>query len=325
MSNSTIRRDRFMHCWAGDPVAANGKRATLARRFVNAWSVAALLLLLATQTLAAMPKEETEAEFAARCRSVAAGICLSLNSEAEIASLRSVPQHLTTDTRIQWDPTHNAARFTIASRSPADSAGQLHIPFPASLTDVYFSFDVRYPSAFLKHRFIHNGGWKMFILGQGKAGCAPYEIVANNAYYRGYPSFYYKCGEFRGVAVQNPTGDNPSQFDYQPGGDTSCMRHPDPRAKPCAKFEADSWVTYQVHVNTIAAFLEVWQTVNGATTKIIEHPLQGFPLPAVRYDWLKLTPYDTGKEATENHPSFPIWYRRVIVAAKKIPTPVGEK
>jgi len=163
----------------------------------------------------------------------------------------------------------------------------------------------------------------MFILGQGREGCAPYEIVAHNAYYRGYPSFYSKCGEFTGVAVQNPTGDNISQFDYQPGGETACMRHPQANTKPCAKFEADIWVTYQVHVNTIAAFLEVWQTVRGVTTRIIEHPLQGFPLPAVRYEWLKLTPYDTGKDATDAHPAFSIWYRRVIVAAKKIPFPAG--
>lgn len=264
---------------------------------------------------------ESESTFKARCKSVAVEVCLALNSESEVASLRTVPRHLDTSTRIQWDPRQQAARFTIPPMSPADSSGQLHIPLPRSLADVYFSFDVRYPADMLQYKF-KGGGWKVFILGQGKEGCAPYEIVANNGYYRGHPSFYYKCGApSRNVAVQDPFGGATWQFDYQPGGETSCLRHPDPRGKPCARYEADEWVTYQVHVNTIAAALEVWQTVRGNTTKIIEHQMQGFPIPPPQYEWLKLTPYNTGKDATEDHPSFSIWYRRVIVSTRPIPFP----
>jgi hypothetical protein len=288
------------------------------RQLALGWTVVATWLCAAS-VHAATPHEATEDEFMALCKQVSAEVCLPLNSESEIAALRTVPRHLTPENRIQWDPKQKAARFTIPSRSGADSAGQLHIPFPTPRSEVYISFDVRYPAELLAHRFSHNGGWKIFILGQGKEGCAPYEIVGGNAYYGGYPRFYYQCGVFRGVDVQNPTGNNPSQFDYQPGGETSCMRQPDPAAKPCARFEADVWVTYQVHVDTTASFLEVWQTVRGVTKKIIEHPLQGFPLPAVKYEWLKLTPYDTGKNASEDHPPFSLWYRRVMVTTKKIP------
>lgn len=251
--------------------------------------------------------------------------CLALGSESEIARLRFSPPPLAADNRIQWDPVARAARFTIPPRSAADSSGQLHIPFPRPMGDVYFSFDVRYPADLLRYHFKGGGGWKVFILGQGQEGCAPFEIVANNPSYSARPGFYYICGAAsQNVAVQNPFGDNLSQFDYQPGGETACLRSPVAGSKPCAVFEPDTWITYQVHVNTIAAALEVWQTIRGKTLKIIDYRLQGFPLPAPKYEWLKLTPYNTGKDATEEHPSFSLWYRRVIVATSKIAFPGSE-
>ncbi len=289
--------------------------------------LAAAALLAAVAPVAASDSAgESDAAFKARCKNEAVEVCLSLNSESEIASMRTVRQHLDTDTRIQWDAKVQAARFTVPPLSPADSSGQLHIPLPRSLADLYFSFDVRYPADLLRHQFKGGGGWKIFILGQGREGCAPYEIVANNAYYRGHPNFYYMCGApSRNVAVQNPFGGAAWQFDYQPGGETACLRHPDARGKPCAEFEPDEWVTYQVHVNTIAATLEVWQTIGGNTTKIIEHQMQGLPIPPPRYEWLKLTPYNTGKDASENHQPFSIWYRRVIVSTRPIAFPVASR
>ena len=282
----------------------------------------ALVLTIASHAVAQQIAHSQNAPFANRCKAASAVLCLALDSEAEITDLRFAPAHLDASNRVQWDAEAKAARFTIPSNSPADSSGQLHIPFPRSMVDVYFSFDVRYPDDFLRYRFKGGDGWKIFILGQGKQGCSPYELVANNPYYRSLPGFYYICGSAsRAVAVQNPWGDNLSQFDYQPGGETECLRNPRVGSKPCAFFEPDTWITYQVHINTVTATLEAWQTVRGKTLKIIEYQLQGFPLPAPEYEWLKLTPYNTGKDAKATHPQFSLWYRRVIVAAKKIPFP----
>lgn len=69
--------------------------------------------------------------------------------------------------------------------------------------------------------------------------------------------------------------------------------------KPCASLEADTWINFQIHVNTITSVLEVWQTVRGKTLKIIDFQLQGFPMPPAQYEWIKLTPYNTGKDTTE--------------------------
>lgn len=280
----------------------------------------AIAVLIGGSASAAEKAEAPNPGFAARCKDPSVEVCLALNSEEEIARLRFTPSHLNASNRIQWDADAKAARFTIPSRSPADSSGQLHIPFPQPLADVYFSFDVRYPRDLLRYPFKSEGSWKIFILGQGKEGCAPYELVGY--YSHSYPGFYYICRTgSQIVAVQNPFGDNPSQFDYQPGGDTACPRTPDSRAKPCAFFEPDEWVTYQMHLNAITAVLEVWQTVRGKTLKIIEYQMPNFPAHAPKYEWLKLTPYNTGKDATEDHPSFSLWYRRVIVATRKIPFP----
>ena len=280
-------------------------------------------MLVAGPVHAQEPHEEAETGFAERCKTSLATLCLSLNSAQEIARYRESPRHLVAENQIRWDPERKAARFTIPPLSPADSSGQLHIPFPSVLGELYFSIDVRYPADFLRYRFRGSAGWKLFILGQGRQGCAPYEIVGINQYYRGHPGFYYMCGAFHSVDMQNPLGDNLSQFDYQPGGDTACPRQPDPRSKPCAWFEPDEWVTYQVHISTLAATLEVWQTVRGKTLKIIEHQLRQFPHSVPGYEWLKLTPYNTGKDATEIHPPFAVWYRRLIVSTGKIPFPVA--
>jgi hypothetical protein len=289
-----------------------------------------LLLIFAGHTIAGDAPRAPDAGFSASCKDASVEVCLALDSEAEISRLRFSPSHLDASNRIQWDAAARAARFTIPPRSPADSSGQLHIQFPQPLVDVYVSFDVRYPAELLRHKFKRDGGWKIFILGQGKQGCAPYEIVANNPRSIARAAFYYICGatgNSRNVAIQDPLGGNWSQFDYQPGGDTACLRMPaapGTTVKPCASLEPDTWINFQVHVNTITSVLEVWQTVHGKTLKIIDFQLQGFPMPPAKYEWIKLTPYNTGKDTTEVHPSFHLWYRRVIVATKKIPFPGAE-
>lgn len=287
--------------------------------------VAAFIMFVSTQAVAGDMAPAIDPGFARRCKDPSVVLCIPLASEAEISRFQFAPKHLDANQKIQWDASTSAARFTIPPHSPADSSGQLHIPLPHPMVDIFFSFDVRYPADLLRYKFKGGGGWKIFILGQGKEGCAPYELVANNPYYRGYASFYYICGaRSQNVAVQNPLGNNSSQFDYQPGGDTACMRSPEPRAKPCGLLEADEWINYQVHINTLTAVLEIWQTVRGKTLKIIDFQLQNFPMPPPKYEWLKLTPYNTGKDPSEDHPLFSLWYRRVIVSSHKIPFPGAE-
>lgn len=264
-------------------------------------------------------------DFASRCKAANALLCLALDSDQEVDRYRSTPSHIAAGDWIQWDPTMHAARFTIPPRSPADSSGMLDIHFPKPLDDVFVSFDVRYPSAFLSYRFRGGGGWKMFILGQGSEGCAPYEVVGNDQYYRGFPAFYYLCSVFEPIQKQNPLDDDINQFDLQPGGDTQCLRTGPNRGKPCAEFVGNRWVTYQVHVDSHSKHFEVWQTVAGVTLKIIDYDLRKLPIMPVSYDWIKLTPYNTGKDSEEDHPKFHIWYRRVIVAPQKILPPRGDQ
>lgn len=262
------------------------------------------------------------AGFNARCHASGVVVCLAFDSEAQIDRYRSTPKHIDPRDWIRWDPGMHAARFTVPPRSPADSSGMLDIPFPVPLSNLYVSFEVRYPADFLSYRFRGGGGWKMFILGQGKEGCAPYEIVGNDNYYRGFPNFYYLCGTFEPIEKQNPFGDNSDEFDLQPGGDTQCLRTGPPRKLPCARFVPDRWVTYSLHVDTSTRRFEVWQTVDGQTSKLIDFVLAKLPATPVSYTWIKLTPYNTEKDPLEDHPRFYVWYRRVIVSTMPIPFPV---
>ena len=256
-----------------------------------------------------------------RCHAKGVVRCLSLKSEVEIARFRTVPKHLGRRARIQYDPAMQAARFTVPSNSAADTSGSLHIPFPFPMSDVYVAFDVYYPADFLAARFRKSNGWKMFILGQGSQGCSPYEVVGVNLYWRGYPNFYYLCGRYLQVAVRNPYGDNSSEYDYQPGGDTQCLRHGISGLSGCARFVPNQWLTYQIHVIAEAKWLEVWQTARGKTLKIVDFPLNELPDSIITYGWIKLTPYQTGKDATVSHPEYNLWYRHILISSDRIPDP----
>lgn len=302
-------------------VATRADRPPAFRRFLLFFLL--IICVRASQAGNAMPSRADGGRnaFLLRCSSPGVIVCLPLDSQNEIARFRVSPSHLSRDDQIKFDGKMNAARFSIPPYSAADTSGHLQIPFPFPLVDVYASFDVRYPTEFLNYRFRGGGGWKMFILGQGKEGCAPYEVVGNNLYYRGFPSFYYMCDVFQPVEVQNPFGDSLDQFDMQPGGETQCLRNGPARTLPCARFVGDEWVTYQIHVDSRRRLLEVWQTSAGKTLKIIDFKMTKLPVTVPAYEWIMLTPYNTGKDPTEDHPQFNIWYRRVIVSTQRIPPP----
>ena len=256
------------------------------------------------------------------CQSPGVFLCEDLATETSIAKFRITPKHIGPETAISPDAEMAGARFTVPSNSPADTSGHLHVPFSGRFRDIYLSFQVYYPKAFLKQRFAGSGGWKIFILGHGRQGCAANEVVGGNPYFSGYPRFYYSCGRFLGVHTRNPYGDNSSEYDYQPGGDTQCLRHGKNGLEGCSRFAGDKWVTFQVHVNSIARWLEVWMTVDGQPTrKIIDFPLNQLKESGVFYEWLKLTPYQTGKKSTEEHSEFQLWYRRLILSTTLIPHP----
>ena len=101
--------------------------------------LALLILILVGHAIAAETTNAPDKGFAARCKDNAVVTCFALDSEAEIGRFRFSPQHLEASNRIQCDANAKAARFTVPPLTPADSAGQLHIPLSQLLADVYFS------------------------------------------------------------------------------------------------------------------------------------------------------------------------------------------
>ena len=259
-----------------------------------------------------------EETFESRCQAEGVVACYALNSVAEIERHRN---YYDDAPRIVHDPSMQGARFTIPPLSPANTSGNLTVDFSA-MQQLYFAFDVYYPRAFLNHRFSGGKGWKTVVLGHGSAGCAPNEVVFTNSWHRSFPQAYYMCGAFNGVRTENPFGDNIYEFDLQPGGDTQCLYSGDLRDKPCQDYIADRWVTYQLHVDARSGRLEAWQTVAGATTKLLDYAMSELPTDA-SYTWLMLTPYHTGKDSAEDHATFEIWYRRVIISRSPIPNPTN--
>src|SRR5512144_1441387 len=108
----------------------------------GACTTAPLALLLASASIWAATPIDPGGSYAERCRAAGVVLCVPLDSEARIAPLRSVPGHLDAESRIQYDPSKQAARFTIPSRTSSDSSGFVQVRFPKPLMDVYVSFDV---------------------------------------------------------------------------------------------------------------------------------------------------------------------------------------
>jgi hypothetical protein len=218
-------------------------------------------------------------------------------------------------------------RFTIPSRSGAGTSGSWFVNFSDDFSvrfgegeEFYVQWRQRFSRAFLETRYL-GGGWKQAIVGEGDRpgyapdgkvvwSCTQLELVVQNTYQRGYPQMYHSCGEKDGH--------------YEP--------LPDYRS---IDYEPDQWMTFQVRVKIGTWYkndrrypgnstIELWVGREGEASRravIAKNYDIANTTPGAKYGKLWLLPYQTGKDAKQEHPVGYTWYDEVIVSRAPIPDP----
>lgn len=206
-----------------------------------------------------------------------------------------------------------------------------------------------------------SGGWKQVIIGQGDGvsnqpvynwetgnevgSCSELHLVMHNTSQRGFPAMYHSCGWYFPLDTDEPGGlSRQNQRDCYYNGDRS----------GCVVYAADQWMTFQIGVKigaweanaidsntgeSMAGFanstIEFWVGYEGQPSTLV-HRQTGVVLRRGNYadDWTSsahdgeygkiwLTPYHTGKDASEVHEDAYVWYDELIISRSKIADPVA--
>ena len=227
-------------------------------------------------------------------------------------------------------------RFEIPSRSPANSSGYWADALGARFGQgsvLYFQFRQRFSKEMLATRYREEGGWKQFIIYQHGPSCTSVQLVAVNQYLRGLPILYAACGDV-GLFVEQSDGDHLIQQ-----GDYHCFRR-DPQPGACAMYVADQWMTFYFQVNVgHYGKPDTWVlgwighdpssgsgsgSKSGKLRQFIDFP--GLTLnfaddPGEAFDEIQFTPYQTDKDARQEHPVGHTWYDELLVSRRPIAAP----
>jgi hypothetical protein len=236
--------------------------------------------------------------------------------------------------------------FEIPSNTPADTSGSFWLNFKDDLSaqfgegeEFYVQWRQRFSPEFLKTKYKGGGGWKQVIIGEGDRpgktvySCTQLEIVVNNGYHRGIVQMYHSCGgkdgQYEGLEV----------FDRKVNDillQNACgCRYQKPTIPPCVGYQADQWMTFQVHVKIGTWYkndkryrrdstIELWVAEEGQPSKPVisrtDYDLANNN-PAAKYGKIWLLPYNTGKDASQAHPTAYTWYDELIISKQRIPDP----
>ena len=223
---------------------------------------------------------------------------------------------------------NGALRFEIPSNSGANTSGywlgSLGKDFGPGDT-MYLQFRQRFSKEFLTTRYDPGGGWKQFILHPaGIPSCTTLQFVMVNRYLAGFPIMYGSCGSAL-LEERLPDGD----IRFQQGPEINCLRR---NQSGCKRYVADNWTTFYLKF-AFGAFrsptthLEAWMANEGEPlVQILDIP--DFPLdydssPSERLNRIQITPYQTGKNASQSHSVAYTWYDELIVSTQPIPAPTG--
>ena len=270
--------------------------------------------------------------FQARCTAPGVLTCVGFDSAADFSSTLLYPDNGgqlrgTLDTNVKASG-NGALRFEIPSNSDANTSGywlgSLGKDFGPGDT-MYLQFRQRFSKEFLTTKYEPGGGWKQFILHPaGQPSCTTLQFVMVNRYLSGFPIMYGSCGSAH-LEVQLPDGD----IRFQQGPDVNCLYR---NQSGCKRYVADNWTTFYLKF-AFAAFgspsshLEAWMGNEGeALVQILDIP--NFPLdysssPTERLNRIQITPYQTGKNASQVHPVAYTWYDELIVSTQPIAAPNG--
>lgn len=246
-------------------------------------------------------------------------------------------------------------KFTIPSRSGADSSGLYFTNFSDDLgvrlgenQAFFIQWRQRFSREMIATHYKGNG-WKLLIVGTGdKAGkpygsCTALEIVVQSFYNSGFPILYNSC---TGSASHGPYDlfqepVQPSDFKLQNGrASPYCLYSMSrtssyfPPAGNCYGYVADQWMTFQLGVSTgrrigdefVGSRVRLWMARENEPSELVidrggYNLSAGDPDEDQRFGKVWLLPYNTNKDASQDHPVAYTWYDELIVSLARIPDP----
>ncbi len=219
-------------------------------------------------------------------------------------------------------------RFEIPSNSGQNSSGYWLGDLGASFgqnSHFYVQWRQRLSRTLLETRFDGGSGWKQIILHRDGPSCANVQVVILNGSQRGVPTGYSHCGD-PDYAFRYTLANGDTQLQQ---GDFNCLRR-SLRPEDCAEYRADEWLTFYLDVE-VGAFgqpnsrVQAYIAYEGAPLqKFIDMQNYTFAFDRSASDTfrkIQLTPYHTGKNSAQAHPTAFIWYDEVIVSRQPIAAP----
>lgn len=297
--------------------------------FVSVLMLAFILAPLA-QSSDAPAATAVDEDFRARCTADGVVLCVGFDSAGDFSGEFVNPAadglvHATMDESVRASGA-GSLRFEIPSNSYANSSGywvsSLGRRFGPGST-LFMQFRQRFSSEFLDIRYQPEAGWKQFILYTPGPSCTSVQLVSINWYLRGLPTMYSACGA-DGLYVELRDGDHLIQQ-----GDYRCHRRSQGR-KDCAWYVPDEWMTFSYRVDvgeygTATTRVQAWiGNGSGPLRQFIDFPdltLEYDDSPDEGFGVIQLTPYHTGKEASQAHPVAHTWYDELIISSAPIAAP----
>ena len=216
----------------------------------------------------------------------------------------------------------------------------------------------RFSSELLAARYLGAGGFKSIIIGTGdepgitNSSCSSLTIVMTNYAQRGFPILYNSCsGSSSTQGGENPNGTPPYNGFYEAIDGGADFKLQNARPAPfclysqqnssfftpvgnCFGYVANEWMTFQIQV-TIGprlndyfkgSYVTLWGAREGQPSALLvkwgPYDLAAGPSGAnERFGKVWLLPYNTGKDASEAHPTAYTWYDELIVSRNKIADP----
>ena len=285
---------------------------------------------------------EGGADFDARCHAPGVVRCIGFDSQQETDRYIFPPWG---DTQKRGMVVNNikasgagSLRFAVPSQSPNDGSGSFKINFADDLsvqfgegTEFYVQWRQRFSHDFLATFYEGGYGWKQLTIGEGDRpgvftpGCTQLELVVQNVDQAGFPQMYHSCGGKDGR--------------YEPLGGGG-------------RYVADEWMTFQAHVKVGTWYkndgayagdstVQLWVARQGQPSELVvdlsPRPFTLFGLtvpgtghgydlannnPAAKYGKLILSPYHTGKNPEQRHPTGFVWYDELVVSTQRIQDPL---
>lgn len=281
------------------------------------------------------------ADFESRCHAPGVVRCMGFDSQAETDRYIYPPwggteKHAVVVNDIKASGV-GSLRFVVPSKSPNDGSGSFKINFADDLSvqfgegeEFYVQWRQRFSRDFLETYYEGGYGWKQATIGEGdrrgffSPGCTQLELVVQNVNQAGAPQMYHSCGGKDGL--------------YEPLGGGG-------------EYAADEWMTFQVHVKIGTWYkndghyhgdsvVQLWVARQGQPSELVidlsPRPLtllgltipgtgRGYDLannnPDAKYGKLILSPYHTGKNPEQSHPTGFVWYDELIVSTQHIQDP----